>query len=104
MTRLVGHAEPEGLLVGVDPALARIYRFRRADGATILAAWAVDGEVDVVANIQGGPGFVPAAADATERVPPKLVTHDLYGNRIDSPVKDGKIHLTGQPVYLVISR
>ena len=88
MTRLVGHAEPEGLVEGIDPAVARIYRFRREDGATVLAAWAVEGEMDVelglrVSALKQGAAF------------------DLYGNRIEPPVKDGQLHLTGQPVYLV---
>ena len=93
MTRLVGHAEPEGLVEGVDPAVARIYRFRRADGATVLAAWAVDGEVDE--------DFFNAEKQRGEE---KFAAFDLYGNRIEPPVKDGKLHLTGQPVYLVSSR
>ena len=89
MTRLVGHAEPEGLVEGIDPAVARIYRFRREDGATVLAAWAVEGEMDMelglrVSALKQGAAF------------------DLYGNRIEPPVKDGKLHLTGQPGYLVV--
>ncbi len=90
MTRLVGHAEPEGLLDGVDPAVARIYRFRREDGATVLAAWAVEGEMDVELGLRASALKQGAA-------------FDLYGNRIEPPVKGGKLHLTGQPVYLVVS-
>ena len=90
MTRLVGHAEPEGLVEGIDPAVARIYRFRREDGATVLAAWAVEGEMDMELGLR-----VSALKQG--------VAFDLYGNRIEPPVKDGKLHLTGQPVYLVVS-
>ena len=106
MTRLVGDAEPEGLVEGIDPAVARIYRFRREDGATIYAAWSVEGETDVPANILGGPGSVTAAVDATdatERVPPEFAALDLYGNPIALPKKDGKLHLTEQPVYFIES-
>ena len=82
MTRLVGHADPQGLVEGIDPVKARIYRFRRDDGTFVLAAWAVEGEETV---------------DFKNPIP---VANDLFGNAIEPPIRDGVLHLTGRPVYL----
>lgn len=84
MTRLVGNAEPQGLEPGVNPALARVYRFGLGGDKAILAAWAVEG-AETVAVPEGF--AVETAAD-------------LFGNRIEPPIENGRIRLTGRPVYI----
>ena len=134
MTRLVGHAEPEGLVEGIDPAKIRIYRFRRDDGSTVFAAWAVEdchtidfnaeaqrrgeeqadlltpnGVREDVSRVSGEPIRVTSH---TEQVPLRLCAsaiknseaYDLFGNPIEPPIRDGVLHLTSRPVYLIVTR
>ena len=84
MTRFVGDAEPEGLVEGIDPDKARIYRFHRDDISTVLAAWAVEGEENV------------------DFKDPIFAAYDLFGNPIESPIRDGVLHLISRPVYLIV--
>ena len=118
MTRLVGHAEPDGPVDGIDHNKARIYRFSREDGSTVLAAWAVEGEetIDLNAETQRcgeeqqtdllTPNGVREDVSRVSGEQIRLLhkTHsayDLFGNPIELPIRDGVLHLTGRPVYLL---
>lgn len=87
LTRLLGESEPAGALSD-EPNRYRIYRFEK-NGKTVLAAWSVEGNVDIV---------MPAVLDGIGAV------RDLMGNDARADVVDGRtLHLTENPVYLRVT-
>ena len=114
MTRLVGDAEPLGSRSD-DEASYRRYAFRRADGATLEAVWAVQGETAIAwrgehserAAASGQQADNSKKAAAQEGVLPGAVPSgpiflDLMGNEIPMPLDaDGKLMLTERPIYIL---
>lgn len=82
MTRLVGHARPQGAL-SKDREKYRIYLF--ADGMReVLAAWSVEGDAVVE---------LPTGWE-------KATCRDLQGNALPLPVMEGRLRLSETPIYL----
>ena len=90
MARLLGDAEPTGLLDSVtDKAEYRVYGFRAKNGKNIYAMWAVEDEI----NIHIKADLPPDAVGGT--------VYDLMGNarQLDPALKS--VELSERPYYVV---
>lgn len=83
MTRLIGHAQPQGAL-SKDRQKYRIYRFKDS-ARDVLAGWSVEGDAEVE---------LPTGWERAN-------VRDLQGNQIPLPLSKGRLRLTETPIYLV---